>query len=232
MFDFNSITRLFKYDFSDIFERTIPKDNKEKMDKKTYEDILSGAILKCVAGVFQIIVTIIIASILSGLANSFFGDINAFGIEDHIDFSVSFPITISLAILVYVIAMKDKEQSSLLPFVVLVYTAINTLRLGFSVITCFATFFLSPIAAIFSLFSVAVNLFGNAFIIVGCLDFCCKTKSAYKKAHTVIPPEQPIKTAPIDVNDVSIHYSTNCSKCGTELKDSDKFCKYCGNKIK
>lgn len=232
MFDFNSIKKLFKYDYSDIFERTIPKDNKEKMDKKTYEDILSGAILKCIACFFQIIVSLIVVSVLSGLASDLFGGVNVFGIEDHIDFSISFPITISLAILVYVIAMKDKEQSSLLPFIVLVYTAINTLKLGFGIITSFATFLVSPIAAIFSLFSVAVDLIGNAFIIVGCLDFCCKTKSAYKKAHTVIPPEQPIKTAPIDVNDVSVHYSTNCSKCGAELKDSDKFCKYCGNKIK
>lgn len=230
MFDINSIKKLFSYDYKDLFERISPKDNKELMDQKMYEDIVSGAILKIGSSIIGAVATVLLALTIAGLTTELFGGVNYFGISDHISFTNFVPITLPLAILIYVIAMKEKEQSSLLPFVVLVLTAIDTLTSLFRLITWMAAVFINPFSAMFGFSSVVVNVAGNLFVLVGCLDFCLKTKKAYMDAQRVTKKNTGIKTSTIHVEDISLHTNKYCSNCGTKMDSADQFCKNCGHK--
>lgn len=219
MFDFNNIKKLFNYDFKNIIERTVPKDNKEKVDDKTTKDIISGAILKCGAEFLLTIVSILIVVIISNLASELFKSLDMFGITDNLSINVSTTGMISIAILIYAIIMKDKEQTSLLHFIVLIYCIVNSVSSLFGIIPWLISMIINPFIGIIGVIATLVNLLGNIFVIVGCLDFCCKTKSAYEKNN-------------IDSKDKKSKDNNKCTSCGNKISSKDNFCKNCGNKIK
>ncbi len=246
MFDFDNIKKFFKYDWHNMIDTTVPKGNKTKISEESYKDIQNGAIVKIIAACVSLAATVGISMSIASLASSWLG-INLFGINADVDisFSIFSFATLPIAILLYNVLMREKEQNSYPHFVVGIVLLIQSLYTLFSFITWIASFFISPLFGFLGILGLIIDLFGNIHVIVGCVDFCQANRSAYEAANNPVKEEEPaISTKPIKTDEVSLHTDSEpkkrgrkksvkfCTHCGMQLPENAQFCGNCGTKIK
>ncbi len=232
MFDFQILKKLAHYDWNKIIDETSPKGNKIKIDDASYQAIQSGSIIKILAALLMVFATLGLSYNLvrmtSGLTES--------GISSGISYNFQIFSTglIPIAILIYNSLMRDKEQNSYPYFIGAIILAIETVSSLFSLVFMLFSFLISPIFSLIGIIAMLLSVLGNAFILVGAIEFA-------KRAHDLATADETkvahpkIKTKAISTKDVAMHESPKykyCPNCGQALGKDNKFCSNCGHAVK
>ncbi len=231
LFNFSNVKRLFSYDWSNIIDETLPKDSKESIDKRSYDNIFYGGALKIIADLLAIIFLICMISVIDTINPTSIRSLKTWGLSNEIGFTAFVPIIITLIVFTYNSAIGYKPQKTMVHFAFIWLIFLSSIFSIVKVITYIATLFLSPLCALLGFVSLFLSLLGNVHVMVGCIDFCRRVTRNYVVAHTVTPVQSAITTTRIGVDDVSDHSSKICPHCANKISPTATTCSFCGNEL-
>ena len=226
---FNNVSKLFKYNWGEVFKNFVPTGAKKKIQEESYKDVNIGAIVSIVAViVYQIIVYAVASYIVIKAYNSVFGDSTGVlaGAFKAIPFgkmivSIITSSIIPIAVLVYNNVMKDKEQPAWFYFILFIISMLSVLYTFYTLFALFLSIVAAPILALLGIVFVVLRFLGNVSMAVGSLDFCL----SFPHTQTNVQPAQNMNQPVQNQNGVV------CQKCGTNNLPGSAFCQNCGNKL-
>lgn len=209
MFNFKKLLIVFKTNWKNVINETLPKGNSSILNKSNIDDVFTG------------IIFISISSFLCCILNT-----------DIISLIVSIIRLIICAFLIYIInKYNNKKVSSTIVFILFVVASLNMLASSIaSIIYLFSL--LIKLKNALALFTLSLfETIGFAFLVATFISFLRQSRKEYDDEHYVLNNEK-IKLKTIDINDVSMHVVMSCDICGSRVIDSDIFCPNCGKKLK
>ncbi len=224
---FENVKKLFQYDWNKIIENTVPDQSETTMKKSEYDAIMEGCFLEFGAFILRLCFSIGVITILTNRVLSPFFNTQALGLKSHIHVGQFSSIALFVGLFIYAHLMKEKKQKSIVYFVIAWILLVDTIKTLVGIITLVASCFLHPLLGVTGLCATILGLLGNAYILVGCIDFCMQCKKQKKEQVK----EEKIKTKPIKVEDISLHEELICPKCKQTVQKGDSFCANCGTKL-
>lgn len=208
MFNFKRLLIIFKTNWKNIINETLPKGNSSILTETNINDIFTGMIL------------IVISSLLSCIVNA-----------EAINLVISILRLIVCAVLLYISnSYKDKKITATIIFILLVISSLNMLSTFIASIIYLFTLFVNLNNLILFILNILETI-GFTFLTATLIEFLYKARKEYDEEHFVEKKEE-IKLKTIDINDISMHAIMKCDNCNCDLKESDIFCSNCGKKIK
>lgn len=209
MFDFKRLLIVFKTNWKNVINETLPKGNSSILNKTNIDDIFTGMIF------------IAISSLLYCVLNT-----------DTISLIVSIIRLIICGLLIYIInKYNNKKISSTIIFILFVVVSLNMLASSIASIIYFFSLLIKFKNALVLFALSSIEAIGFAFLVATFIVFLRQARKEYDDEHYVLKKEE-IKLKTIDINDVSMHAVMSCDICGSRVIESDIFCSNCGKKLK
>lgn len=224
MFKKEVITKFFKYDWNNIINDATPKNNtKSKVTEEEYNQTQNGAILKIICAIISGFLSTGIAITLATM-NKFVDLTNVLGIHHNINIigSISGAVVLPIAIFIYNILSKDKEENTYIRFIGGIIILVELLITTLNILTWIGGLFINIILAILGILVQAVSMYASILMFTSCVDYCLRSNKANSETK-----ENTKTTKKAPKEKVSF-----CSQCGASIKSKDSFCSSCGNKIK
>lgn len=177
---FSNVGKLFSYNWNQVFSNIIPTGEKRVIQDEAHKNVSLGAIVSIIAiALYEIAVYMVVAYVVAKAWGSVFGSTGSvFGsvLSDlpfgDIVVSILTNSIIPVAILVYNILMKNKQQPSWFYFITLIVILLSILYTGYTLFYLIIKIGYAPLIVILGLVFVAFRFLGNVSIAVGCVDFC------------------------------------------------------------
>ena len=207
MFKFKRLLVIFKTNWKNVINETLPKGNSSILSQTYIDDIFTGIIL------------IFISSLIYCIFN-----IKAISLAVSI-------IRLIICVALIIIINKGTKINSTTVFILFVIASLNMLASFIASIIYLPILFVNLIKALMFIFLNIVESIGFAFLVVTFIDFLKNARKEYDDDHYVERHEE-IKLKTIDINDVSMHAIKICDNCNCKVIESDMFCSNCGKKLK
>ena len=209
MFNFKRLLIIFKTDWKNVINETLPKGNSSLLNKNNIDDIFTGMIF------------IAISSLLYCVFNM-----------ETISLIVSIISLIVCGFLICIInKYNNKKISSIIVFILFVVASLNMLWSSIASIIYLFSLLIKFNSALILFVLNLLEAIGFAFLVATFIIFLRKSRKEYDDEHYVLNNEK-IKLKTIDINDISMHVVMSCDICGSRVIDSDIFCSNCGKKLK
>lgn len=209
MFNFKRLLIIFKTDWKNVINETLPKGNSSLLNKNNIDDIFTGMIF------------IAISSLLYCVFNM-----------ETISLIVSIIRLIVCGFLICIInKYNNKKISSIIVFILFVVASLNMLWSSIASIIYLFSLLIKFNSALILFVLNLLETIGFAFLVATFIIFLRKSRKEYDDEHYVLKKEE-IKLKTIDINDVSMHVVMCCDICGSRVIESDIFCPNCGKKLK
>lgn len=180
-FNIKKVKNIFKRNWQKDLKVLIPNSNKALIKDDEFNEIKDGSILVTIGSTLSIIFGTLLSAFVLVQENIF---TEGYGTSAFIRAlsSQTFTLVIGLigAIIIpslifsYIRYSKENEQTSILFFIILIFSFIGLIGLVFNVIKYFFGLFTAPFFAILSLISLLFSFFGYAYILNGSLNFCIR----------------------------------------------------------
>lgn len=209
MFKFRRLSIIFKTNWKNVINETLPKDNSSLLTSTNVDDIFTGIIFIVISSLFYCIFDIKTVSIVLAILR----------------------LIICGLLLVLLNRYKEKEVNAVIIFIVFVISSLNMLASLIASIMYLPAIFGYFINSLVLIIKNVGNLIGFAFLVSTSIDFLKKARKEYEEEH-YIERKEDIVLKTIDINDVSMHATTKCDNCNRLVNASDMFCSFCGKKLK
>lgn len=209
MFDTEKIKKFINFDWKNMLDNTVPKNNSNTtFNDEEYDTIKNGSIIMLVASIVVALCSLFIAtSITTSIIN----------INPNVSFqSTSFSYAlIPLIILIYVNIEKDKKHGSLCEFILGILLLIKGIYSCISLISWVISMFVNPVWALLGLLFELASIYGIILVLNGLITFCTRANENVVKKPKTVKSKTKVKY---------------CSSCGSEV--SGLYCSSCGKKVK
>lgn len=207
MFNFKRLLIIFKTNWKNVINETLPKGNSSLFSQTNIDDAFTGIILIVISSLFYCIFNINVIPLVISI------------------------IRLILCGVLFCILNKYREKSinTIIVFILFVIASLNMLASFIASVIYLPILFIKFNVILFILN--LVESVGFAFLVVTFIEFLNNAKNIYDKEHYVEKKED-IKLKTIDINDISMHATAMCDNCNYQVSKSDMFCSNCGKKLK
>ncbi len=208
MFNFKRLLIVFKTNWKNVINETLPKGNKWELSLNDSHDILTGIVLIFISSIIcpffdTDLISLILSIIRLLICVSLFAILNIY--------------------------KKSKINSGVI-FVLFIISSLNMLSSFITSIIYIPMIFVKLYLIVLVILNL-INSLGFAFLVAAFIDFLKGAREQFEIDNRV-DVKQDIKLKTININDISIHSIKKCDNCNCNILESDVFCSNCGKKLK